>query len=172
LLSLYVLLNWLPTLLGDRGLAKPAASLVLLLFNLGAALGVLILAGLLERRGRLWTLGIWYLGLAGALVALALIGPGFLVSGAAGFAAGFFVSSAPLPLYGLAPGYYGVLIRGAGVGVSVAVGRLGAIVGPVLAAGLLAWGAGPTGVLLALLPIAVVAGASTMALVGRPALAE
>lgn len=172
LLSLYVLLNWLPTLLGDRGLAKPAASLVSLLFNLGAALGVLILAGLLERRGRLWTLGLWYLGLACALVTLALIGPGFLVSGAAGFAAGFFVSSAPLPLYGLAPGYYGVLIRGAGVGVSVAVGRLGAIVGPVVAASLLAHGAGPAGVLLALLPIAAVAGAATMALVGRPALAD
>jgi AAHS family 3-hydroxyphenylpropionic acid transporter len=172
LLSLYVLLNWLPTLLGDRGLPKPAASLVSLLFNIGAALGVLILAGLLERRGRLWTLALWYLGLACALITLALIGPGFLVSGAAGFAAGFFVSSAPLPLYGLAPGYYGVLIRGAGVGVSVAIGRLGAIIGPVLAAGLLARGAGPAGVLLALLPIAVVAGASTMALVGRPSLAE
>jgi AAHS family 3-hydroxyphenylpropionic acid transporter len=172
LLSLYVLLNWLPTLLGDRGLAKPAASLVSLLFNIGAAIGVLILAGLLERRGRLWTLGLWYLGLACALITLALIGPGFLVSGAAGFAAGFFVSSAPLPLYGLAPGYYGVLIRGAGVGVSVAVGRLGAIVGPVVAAALLAHGAGPAGVLLALLPIAVIAGAASMALVGRPSLAD
>ena len=171
LLSLYVLLNWLPIMLGDKGLAKPQASLVSLLFNLGAGLGVLILAELLERPRRGWTIGFWYLGLAASLVALALAGPGFLVLGAAGFAVGFFVSSAPLPLYGLAPGYYAVTIRGAGVGASVAVGRLGAIVGPLLAASLLGLGAGASGVLLALLPISVVAGCATMALVRRPAVA-
>ena len=172
LLSLYVLLNWLPTLLGDKGLAKPAASLVSLLFNLGAGVGILILADLLERSRRRWTIGLWYVGLAGSLVALALVGPGFANAGAAGFAAGFFVSSVPLPLYGLAPGYYDVLIRGAGVGASVAVGRLGAIFGPLLAAALLAQGLGATGVVLALLPMAVIAGGATMVLVGRPALAE
>jgi AAHS family 3-hydroxyphenylpropionic acid transporter len=172
LLSLYVLLNWLPTLLGDKGLAKPAASLVSLLFNLGAGVGILILADLLERARRRWTIGAWYVGLAGSLVALALVGPGFASAGAAGFAAGFFVSSVPLPLYGLAPGYYDVLIRGAGVGASVAVGRLGAIFGPLLAAALLAQGMGATGVMLALLPIAVIAGGATMVLVGRPAVAE
>ena len=64
------------------------------------------------------------------------------------------------------------MIRGAGVGASVAVGRLGAIFGPLLAAAMLARGAGGTGVVLALLPICLVAGAATVALVGRPALAE
>jgi AAHS family 3-hydroxyphenylpropionic acid transporter len=172
LLSLYVLLNWLPTLLGDKGLAKPAASLVSLLFNLGAGVGILILADLLERTRRQWTIALWYAGLAGSLVALALVGPGFAGAGLAGFAAGFFVSSVPLPLYGLAPGYYDVLIRGAGVGASVAVGRLGAIFGPLLAAALLAQGMGATGVVLALLPMAVIAGGATMMLVSRPALAE
>jgi len=172
LLSLYVLLNWLPTLLGDKGLAKPAASLVSLLFNLGAGVGILILADLLERARRRWIIGLWYLGLAGSLVALALVGPGFANAGFAGFAAGFFVSSVPLPLYGLAPGYYDVLIRGAGVGASVAVGRLGAIFGPLLAAALLAQGVGATGVVLALLPMALIAGGATMILVGRPALVD
>jgi MFS transporter, AAHS family, 3-hydroxyphenylpropionic acid transporter len=172
LLALYVLLNWLPTLLGDRGLAKPEASLVSLLFNLGAGVGILILCDLLERRRRRWTIGLWYLGLAGSLIAFALVGPGFAMSCAAGFAVGFFVSSVPLPLYGLAPSYYAVMIRGAGVGASVAVGRLGAIFGPLLAAAMLARGAGGTGVVLALLPICLVAGAATLALVGRPELAE
>jgi AAHS family 3-hydroxyphenylpropionic acid transporter len=170
LLSLYVLLNWLPTLLGDKGLAKPAASLVSLLFNLGAGAGILILADLLERARRRWTIALWYVGLFGSIVALAVVGPGFASSAVAGFAVGFFVSSVPLPLYGLAPGYYDVLIRGAGVGASVAVGRLGAVFGPLLAAALLGLGAGASGVLLALLPISLVAGGATMALVGRPSL--
>jgi AAHS family 3-hydroxyphenylpropionic acid transporter len=172
LLSLYVLLNWLPTLLGDKGLAKPEASLVSLLFNLGAGAGILILADLLERARRRWTIALWYAGLFASIVVLALVGPGFPSSAAAGFAVGFFVSSVPLPLYGLAPGYYDVLIRGAGVGASVAVGRLGAVFGPLLAAALLGFGAGASGVLLALLPISLVAGGATMALVGRPALAD
>ena len=169
LLSLYVMLNWLPTMMGDKGLTKPQASLVSLFFNLGAGLGVLILADLLERSRRRLTVVLWYLGLAASLIALARVGPGFLGAGAAGCATGFFVSSAPLPLYGLAPGYYGVVMRGTGVGASVAVGRLGAVVGPLLAASLLGAGAGASGVLLGLLPIAAVAGGATLALVGRAA---
>ena len=172
LLSLYVMLNWLPTFMGDKGLAKPAASLVSMLFNLGAGVGILILADLLERARRQWTVGAWYLGLFASLGGLALVGPGFASAGLAGFAAGFFVSSVPLPLYGLAPGYYDVLIRGAGVGASVAVGRLGAIFGPLLAAALLAQGIGATGVMLALLPMALIAGGATIALINRPTLAE
>ena len=172
LLALYVLLNWLPTLLGDRGLSKPSASLVSMLFNIGAAVGVLILADLLDRRRPRRTLVVWYLGLAVSLIALALVDSGFLADAAAGFAVGFFVSSVPLPLYGMAPCYYAVSIRGAGVGASVAVGRLGAIFGPLLAAGLLGLGAGASGVLLALLPIAAVAGGATVALVDRPRLAD
>jgi AAHS family 3-hydroxyphenylpropionic acid transporter len=65
-----------------------------------------------------------------------------------------------------------VSMRGAGVGVSVAVGRLGAIFGPLLAAALLGAGAGASGVLLALLPITAVAGGATMALIDRPRLAD
>jgi AAHS family 3-hydroxyphenylpropionic acid transporter len=172
LLSLYVLLNWLPTLLGDRGLAKPAASIVSLLFNLGAGIGALILANLLDRQRRRRTIGLWYAGLGASLVALALVNSSFLAAAAAGFAVGFFVSSVPLPLYGLASCYYPVPIRGAGVGASVAVGRLGAIFGPVLAAGLLGMGVGGSGVLLALLPISALAGGATIALVDRPRLAD
>jgi MFS transporter, AAHS family, 3-hydroxyphenylpropionic acid transporter len=172
LLALYVLLNWLPTLLGDRGLSKPHASLVSMLFGIGGAVGILILADLLDRRGRRRMIGLWYLGLIASLVALAVVNSGFLATALAGFAVGFFVAAAPLPLYGMAPCYYGVSMRGAGVGVSVAVGRLGAIFGPLLAAALLGAGAGASGVLLALLPITAVAGGATMALIDRPRLAD
>lgn len=134
LLALYVLLNWLPTLLGDRGLSKAHASLVSMLFGIGGAVGVLILADLLDRRGRRRMIGLWHLGLIASLIALAVVNSGFLATALAGFAVGFLVSTAPLPLYGMAPCYYGMSMRGAGVGVSVADGRLGAIFGPLLAA--------------------------------------
>lgn len=172
ILSLYVLLNWMPILLGDKGLSKSDASLVALLFNVGAVLGVLILAGLLEGRGKRLALGLWYLGLGVSLVALAYVGKDFPIAALAGFTTGFTLSSVPLPLYGLAPGYYEVAMRGTGVGTSVAVGRLGAIVGPLLAASLLGLGAGASGVLLAILPISAVAGGATLALLGRPLLPD
>ena len=172
LLSLYVLLNWMPILLGDKGLSKSDASLVALLFNVGAVLGVLILAGLLEGRGKRLALGLWYMGLGVSLVALAYVGKDFPSAALAGFTTGFTLSSVPLPLYGLAPGYYEVAMRGTGVGASVAVGRLGAIVGPLLAASLLGFGASATGVLLAILPISAVAGGATLAMLGRPLLPD
>jgi hypothetical protein len=52
------------------------------------------------------------------------------------------------------------------------VGRLGAIVGPLLAAALLGAGAGVSGVLLALLPLVAVACAATLGLLRRPTVDE
>jgi AAHS family 3-hydroxyphenylpropionic acid transporter len=168
LLTLYLLLNWLPTLMGLKGVSKLDASLVSVLFNLGGGLGVWMVALLLERGRRAWILAVWYVGLAFALVALARVGLGLAAVGTAGFFAGVFVSSAPIVLYGMAPNYYTVSVRGTGVGVYVAVGRLGSIAGPLLAAALLAAGVGASGVLTGLLPLAMLAGAASLGLLTRP----
>lgn len=172
LLSLYLLLNWLPTLMRDKGVSPQEASLISVLFNLGGGLGVLVISGMLTGGRRMITIAAWYGALALSLFALARAGADLASAGAAGFAAGVFASSAPIVLYGLAPGYYAVLMRGSGVGASVAVGRLGAIVGPLFAAALLAAGAGASGVLLALLPLVALAGAATLALLERPTVSD
>ena len=167
LLSLYLMVNWLPTLMGVKGVSKLDGSFVSLLFNVGGGLGVLALAALLDQpRKRLITMA-WYCGLAASLIGLALAKADLLSSGAAGFAAGVFVASAPIALYGLAPGFYSVIMRGTGVGASVAVGRLGAIVGPLMAAALLGGGFGASGVLLGLLPMVAIAAAATLGLLSR-----
>ncbi|MFI4936638.1 MAG: 3-(3-hydroxy-phenyl)propionate transporter MhpT, partial [Caulobacterales bacterium] len=129
-------------------------------------------AGLLERRRRGWILGVWYVAMAACLIVLARTGPSLAQAGTAGFVAGFFISSAPLILYAMAPNYYPVIIRGAGVGATVAVGRVGAIVGPLLAAALLTAGAGAERVLLAVLPLVALAAAATLALLTRPTVAD
>lgn len=172
ILTLYLLLNWLPTLMGDKGVGKAEASLVSLLFNLGGAFGVLALAPLLDRTGRAWIVVGWYVALAASLIALAAAGADLLSAGAAGFAAGLFVVSASVSLTGLAPCFYPVVMRGAGVGATVAVGRSGAIVGPLLAAALLGAGVGASGVLLALAPLAAVAGGATLLLLRRPSVTD
>ena len=172
LLSLYMLINWLPTLMAAKGVSKSDASLISILFNLGGAVGVLILAALLDRPRQGATIGVWYACLAASIAALAIAGANLAQAGAAGFVVGLFVSSAPLMLYGLAPTFYAVAVRGTGAGSMVAFGRLGAILGPLLAAALLSAGVGPGRILLALLPLVVMAGAATAGVLGRPVVTD
>lgn len=168
LMALYQLLNWLPILMGEKGISKHDASLVNLVFNFGGGLGVLALAALMERLRRSLVVVAWYVGLVVSLVLLALVGRELAAAGFIAFFAGAFSSSVAILLYGLAPLYYPTAIRATGVGATVAVGRLGAVVGPLVAAGLLTAGAGQAGVLLALVPLALLAGVATIILLGRP----
>ncbi len=168
LLSLYLLINWLPILMRAKGVSSRDASLVSVFFNLGGALSAFLLAALMVQRRRASKLAVWYLGMAGAILLLANAGANLASAGAAGAMAGVFIASAALPFYGLAPAYYEVEVRGAGVGAALGVGRFGAIVGPLMAGALLSGGAGAGVVIMPLLPLAVAIGAAAMALVGRP----
>jgi AAHS family 3-hydroxyphenylpropionic acid transporter len=172
LLSLYLLINWLPTLMRAKGVGARDASLVSVLYNLGGALSAFLLAAIMEQRRRAATLAVWYLGMAGSILLLAAAGPDLASAGAAGFIAGVFIASAALPFYGLAPAYYEVGVRGAGVGAALGVGRSGAIVGPLAAGALRTAGAGAGAVIMALLPLAVAIGVSAMMLMGRATAAD
>jgi AAHS family 3-hydroxyphenylpropionic acid transporter len=167
LLSLYLLINWLPTLMRAKGVSPRDASLVSVLFNLGGALSAFLLAALMEQRRRAAKLAVWYLGMAGSILLLANAGPHLVSAGGAGFIAGVFIASAALPFYGVAPAYYEVEVRGAGVGAALGVGRSGAIVGPLIAGVLLTDGAGAGIVIMALLPLALAIAGSATTLMGR-----
>ena len=172
LLSLYLLINWLPTLMRAKGVSPRDASLASVLYNLGGALSTFLLAALMEQRRRAAKLAVWYLGMAGSILLLANAASNLASAGGASFIAGVFIASAALPFYGLAPAYYEVEVRGAGVGAALGVGRSGAIVGPLIAGVLLTAGAGAGAVIMALLPLAVAIGAAAMALMGRPTAVE
>ena len=67
-------------------------------------------------------------------------------------------------LYGVAAAYYPTAMRGTGSGASVAVGRVGAVVGPMLAGMLLSQGLSAIQVILAMVPAAAIAGVSVFLL--------
>jgi AAHS family 3-hydroxyphenylpropionic acid transporter len=71
---------------------------------------------------------------------------------------GVFIAGAQIILFALQPLYYRSAIRGTGVGVAVAVRRLGSVVGPQFAGGLLAGGSGSAAVSLAIVPFVAVGG--------------
>lgn len=163
---MYMLLNWLPSLLLELGFSKPQAGMVQMVFNIGGALGSLMGGVLLDRFQRTPVVLCIYLGLL-----LALAGIGFSTNLAsmatAGFAAGVFVMAAQLVLYALAPAYYPTQVRATGVGAAVAVGRLGSVSGPLAAGHILAAGAGTAGVLMAAAPGLLVAALVVVALGSR-----
>ncbi len=170
LLILFLMLNWLPTLLAAKGVAKADAAIVQLAFNLGGALGALGVAWLFYGSRRAATLGVWFVGTASGVVLLALSPPTLLLSALAGLAAGTFISSTPTALYALSSDFYAVEMRATGLGGVIGVGRIGAVLGPLLAGALLAHGKDTTGVLMALPPfVAIGALATFLALPRRPA---
>ena len=72
-------------------------------------------------------------------------------------------------LYALAPRYYGVLIRGAGVGAAVAAGRLGSMTGPLMGGALLQAGFGANAVLAGAIPGMALAAIAAVILLRQPA---
>jgi AAHS family 3-hydroxyphenylpropionic acid transporter len=158
----YVANNWLPSLMVARNFDTSAASLAAVMFTGGGAIGTVLL-GLLLGRARQFTVLLTFLGCIAAVCGLALIDQAGMVLPIA-FALGAFATTAKNMMYGFAPLYYPVTMRGAGVGVAVAWGRIGSIVGPAAAGVLLGGGSGTQSVLLSLVPVLALAMIATLAL--------
>jgi len=165
---MYMLLNWLPSLLLEQGFSKPQAGLVQMLFNIGGALGSLLGGLLLDRCNGIKVVLFVYAGLLAALAGVGL-SVGIVPMAIAGFSAGLFVMAAQLVLYALAPPSYPTSVRATGVGAAVAIGRLGSVAGPLAAGQILAAGAGTTGVLLATSPGLLIAALAIISVIARSA---
>jgi AAHS family 3-hydroxyphenylpropionic acid transporter len=174
-LVLFLMLNWLPSLIVGLGFSRTEASLASIGFNLAGSLGAVSLGRFhAGARRRLWVI-LTYGGITAALmglVAMASYGTFFPVAILASSIAGIFIIGAQLILFALAPLYYSTANRGTGVGASVAMGRLGSVVGPLFAATVLAAGSGSAMVLAGIVPFVVVAGAAALALTWQPQSSE
>jgi AAHS family 3-hydroxyphenylpropionic acid transporter len=157
LIILYLILNWLPTLVVAKGLDRAVAPQASLAFNWASVAGALVLGRLVDRFGPRWPLTLSYLGLIVALVALGASTDQAMILALSG-AAGFFLLGANYALYGVAPAYYPTAMRGTGSGASVAVGRVGSILGPMAAGFLLAGGSSAMNVVQYMAPVAAIAG--------------
>ncbi len=166
-LVLFLMVNWLPSLIIGLGFSRSEASLASIGFNLAGCLGAAWLGRFhAGPRRRLWVV-LTYGGIALALlglVAVSAAGKGFSVAVVASSFAGVFIVGAQLILFALAPLYYSAADRGTGVGAAVAVGRLGSVAGPLLASAVLTSGSGSAAVLTAILPFVLLAGAAALGL--------
>lgn len=157
LLVVYMLINWLPMLLVDQGFSASQASGVMFALQMGAALGTLMLGALMDKLSPMSMSLLIYSGMLASLIALG-VANSFSLMLISGFIAGMFATGGQSVLYALAPLFYRTEIRATGVGTAVAVGRLGAMSGPLLAGKMLALGTGTVGVMAASAPGIVLAG--------------
>jgi len=155
LLLLYLLLNWLPTLLVNDGFNKTQAAGAQIGFNLGGVVSALLIGYLLGGRLKNFAIVITFVSLPVLLVLLARLPSQFSAVATAVFLLGCAVLAAQAFLYTVAPVAYPTRIRGVGVGAAVAFGRVGSIVGPKLGGMLKAAGHGPSQLLMDLLPIVI-----------------
>lgn len=167
LLVVYLLLNWMPQLLVSRGLARNDASLVQILFNLGGVADSLIGGRMLDGKNPLVPVALGFAAAAAALFMLGMLPANLGLTLLVGALVGGAILCVQAILYGVAPQCYPFEIRGTGVGVAVAVGRLGSIAGPLFAGFLVAGGSTPSGVMFALVPIILLAGFATILLLAR-----
>ncbi|WP_341767958.1 3-(3-hydroxy-phenyl)propionate transporter MhpT [Citrobacter portucalensis] len=163
------LLLWLCyffTLLVEQGFRPSQAAGVMFALQIGAASGTLILGALMDKLRPVVMSLLIYTGMLASLLALGTVSSlsGMLM---AGFVAGMFATGGQSVLYALAPLFYSTQIRATGVGTAVAVGRLGAMSGPLLAGKMLALGTGTVGVMAASAPGILLAGLAVFILMSR-----
>ncbi len=166
LLILYLMLGWLPSVVVSKGFDPAYAPLSAVVFNFSAAAGAIIVSGLVDRFGLRWPLTAAYGGLVVALLALGAAETRFALFLFSGLA-GFCVLGANYALYGVTTRFYPMSMRGVGSGASVAAGRLGSVVGPMIAGIWLLQGETGGQVIGNLAPLALVAGAAVLWLARR-----
>jgi MFS transporter, AAHS family, 3-hydroxyphenylpropionic acid transporter len=174
LLTLYLLLNWLPTLLGSTWHDGKKVAIAMIGFNVGGWLGALYIGFHLESQRRHVGVLLTFIGLPLLLLVLAFGPTQPAVMSLVVAVLGAAVLSAQSILYAYAPLCYPTRIRGTGVGFAVAMGRFGSIAGPLLGGALVGTGRSPGGVLAGIVPIVGVGGLCAIVLAWRapPALQE
>jgi MFS transporter, AAHS family, 3-hydroxyphenylpropionic acid transporter len=163
LLTVYLMLSWLPTLLRDAGFSKIEAGCAQIAFNVGGALAALLLGELLE--GKLRNPSIVATLLAAPLLVFLLSRSSheFALAVAAAFGLGGALLAAQGYFYASAASIYPTSIRGVGSGATVAVGRLGSVAGPLLGGALTAAGHRSTQLLSEIVPLVALGSIAALA---------
>lgn len=133
LLDIYLLVNWLPTIIKASGESMRTAIFIGTALQLGGFVGAFPLGYLLDRKGARLTIGLSYLLGAFAVVLVGIFSSTSIVLTAfAVFVAGFAIIGGQGVANAAASMAYPTEIRSTGVGWALGVGRIGSIVGPLL----------------------------------------
>ncbi|MGV6477381.1 MFS transporter [Azotobacter vinelandii] len=141
-LIIYMMTNWLPTLIKDTGLTLSQAALIGAMFQVGGTLGALLLGSAMDRFDAYRILVCAYVCGAGFLFAIGQFHDNYLLLtlGVAGM--GFCISGSQVGANALAAGFFPTDSRATGVSWAHGVGRFGSVLGTLAGGGLLSLGLG------------------------------
>lgn len=140
LLLVYGLNSWLPKMMSQAGYPIARSVTLLLVLNVGAVLGLLVAGWVGDRHGvRMATIA-WFGAAAVLLATLTIRWTNGLVLNSVVLVTGFFVFSAQVLLYAYVTHVHAREVRGTALGLVASVGRVGAIVGPLVTGWLVARG--------------------------------
>ena len=137
LLDLYLLSNWLPTVLNDLGVSVSAAAAIGAMLQVGGVVGTFTLGRFIDRFS-FRALSLTYLVAAGAVAAIGMVSHSIALVTVAIFASGFCIVGGQIAANALTATFYPTAIRSTGVGWALGIGRIGSIVGPLVGGAMLA----------------------------------
>ncbi len=142
LLTMYVLMSWMPTILHARGFSLTTSIVSMSAFNGAGMVGGLVLAYAIDRLGPTHWVAVSFIGAGIFVAAIGQSGDSATVTLLFALLAGFCLTGNQFAINAYAVNYYPTFIRATGVGWCLAVGRIGAVVGPLVIGAVLALGWG------------------------------
>ena len=142
LLNLYLLNNWLPTILSDAGIDRETAIMITTLFQVGGIAGAIVLGRLLDYRRSFFVLAMCFLAAAVFILLIGEVGASVPLLVLTVFFAGVGVIGGQNGSHAMTADFYPTTIRSTGVGWALGIGRIGSIVGPIIGGYLLTEGGG------------------------------
>lgn len=164
LLVLYLLINWLPSILKQADASQAAANVAAVMFNMGGVLGAVALGRAADKLGAVRTLGCAYLLAALTVWLLARADGSWVLLIIA--LAGAGVMGAQFCVTAVATTFYPTQIRSTGVGAALGFGRVGSLAGPLLGGWALGAGVAPAQIFVLLAVPMLVCGLATLPLSG------
>jgi AAHS family 4-hydroxybenzoate transporter-like MFS transporter len=164
LLVVYLLTNWMPVLLASAGVSLQEASLITMMYQIGATVGGIWLGRKMDQFDPQRVLGWSYVAAAALIVLCAFSGDSKILVSLSVFGVGFFISGGQIGGYALAAGYYATSNRATGVAWSNAAGRVGSVIGSMLGGAMLGMGLELRGIILLLTIPALIAAVALFAL--------
>ncbi len=155
--------GWTPTLVVDKGLPASVGYESLTAMNIGGIAGALILSWGCDRWGVRPVMLASYIAMAASLWLFSISAVMSSVVPLAGLV-GFWALGAQCALYGISPQMYPPASYGTGVGSAVAAGRIGSILGPIVAGYLMGHGASADQLIFGMAPFALLAAVVLMTL--------
>jgi AAHS family 4-hydroxybenzoate transporter-like MFS transporter len=160
LLDLFLLANWLPTVIHAAGVSVGTAAVASAMLQIGGIVASFLLGPLIDRFGAFRVLPVVYVFGAICIATIGFVGSAVALIFITVFGAGFAIVGSQNCNNAVAASLYPTEARATGIGWALAIGRIGSIVGPTIGGLMLAFEVSIGHVLLASSVPALVAAAA------------